>query len=197
VADPLASLLTPDQLVPAPAPQTVPPPAGTVVLPPGVYPSITVDDGVTVVLQDGVYVFTEPDGLTIRTGGRVVDDGGGGATVYLACQDYPTPCSGGGARFRLEPGGSFQVDPPASGEYAGLSIFADRGNTTTMRISDDLSLGGALYGPSTPLVLDSAGNVQVDSLLVVDTFLTSGTGLEVDYDPSVPLPGEGRPVLIS
>jgi hypothetical protein len=195
VADPLANLLTPDQLVPAPATQAVPPLAGTVLLPPGVYPTITVDDGVTVVLQDGVYVFTEPDGLTILDGGRVVDDGGG-ATVYLACQDYPTPCSGGGARFRLEDGGSFLVDPPGSGEYAGLSIFADRGNTRTMRIFDDLSLGGALYGPSTRLVLASAGVVRVDSLLVADTLETSATDLEVDYDPSVPLPGVGRPVLI-
>ena len=193
VADPLAGLLTPNQLTPPPAPQVPPTLTGTVILPPGVYPSITVDDGVTVTLQDGVYVFTEPAGLTIRDGGRVVGDG---AAIYLGCEDYPAPCSGDGARFRLEDGGQFQVDPPAAGEYAGLSIFADRGNTRAMRLLDDLSLGGALYGPGTPLVLSSAGNVQVDSLLVVDTLRVNNTDLGVAYDPSVPLPGVGRPVLI-
>jgi hypothetical protein len=193
VADPLAGLLTPDQLTAPPTPQVPPPLTGTVILPPGVYPSITVDDGVTVTLQDGVYVFTEPAGLTVRDGGQVVGDE---AAIYLACEDYPTPCSESGARFRLEPGGRFQVSPPTSGEYAGLSVFADRGNTRAMRLFDDIHLGGALYGPSTPLLLSSAGDVQVDSLLVVDTLRVSNTELDVDYDPSAPLPGVGRPVLI-
>ena len=196
VADPLAGLRTPDQLTPPPTPQVPPTLTGTVNLPPGVYPSITVDDGVTVTLEDGVYVFTEPAGLTIRNGGRVVTRGGDRAAIYLACEDYPTRCSGNGARFLLEPGGQFQVDPPAAGEYAGLSIFADRGNTTPMLLLDDVSLGGALYGPSTPLVLSSAGDVQVDSLLVIGTLRVSNTDLGVAYDPSVPLPGVGRPVLI-
>src|SRR5918999_540586 len=186
VADPLAGLRTPDQLTPPPTPQVPPTLTGTVNLPPGVYPSITVDDGVTVTLEDGVYVFTEPAGLTIRNGGRVVTRGGDRAAIYLACEDYPTRCSGNGARFLMEPGGQFQVDPPAAGEYAGLSIFADRGNTTPMLLLDDVSLGGALYGPSTPLVLSSAGDVQVDSLLVIGTLRVSNTDLGVAYDPSVP-----------
>jgi hypothetical protein len=196
VDDPLAGLLTPDQLTAPSTPQVPPPLSGTVVLPPGVYPSITVDSGVTVVLQDGVYVFTQAAGLTITNGGRVESGPGDGATIYLACADYPTPCASAGARFRLEDGGEFAVDPPADGEYAGLSIFADRGNTRPMRVFDDLSLGGALYGPSTRLLLTSAGDVQVDSLLVVDTLRVADTGLGVSYDPSVPLPGAGRPVLI-
>jgi Putative Flp pilus-assembly TadE/G-like len=193
VADPLAGLRTPDRLVPAPAPQVVPPLSGTVILPPGVYPSVTVDAGVTVSLEEGVYVFTEAAGLTIRDGGRVV---GAGATVYLACEDYPAPCSGAGARFRLEDGGQFAVSAPAGGEYAGLSIFADRANTTVMRLLDDVSLGGALYGASTSLRLRSANDVRVNSLLVVDTLRVNDSDLEVDYDPSSPLPGIGRPVLI-
>ena len=55
---------------------------------------------------------------------------GGGATIYLACEDYPAPCDNElGARFRLDDGGEFLASPPATGEYAGLSIFADPGNT--------------------------------------------------------------------
>jgi hypothetical protein len=80
--------------------------------------------------------------FVVRNGGRVEGDG---ATIYLACPSYPTPCAGPGARFRLESGGQFVVDPPSTGEYAGLSIFADKGNTRSIQL-----LGGVtLRGPST------------------------------------------------
>jgi hypothetical protein len=60
----------------------------------------------------------------------------------------------------------------------------------------DLHLKGALYGPSTRLEV-TASNLRVDGLLVVGTLLVDLTGsVEVDYDPSVLLPGVGAPVLV-
>ena len=192
--DPLEDLPTPDQLA-------SPPPGGNpaqvitsdTTLTPGVYPSIDVQSA-TLTLEAGVYVVTDSTGFTVRTGGRVVGDG---ATIYLACGAYPAPCGGSGARFRLENGGQFQVSPPASGEYAGLSIFADPANTRTMRLLGPVHLTGAVYAAAGRLVVNSPDIVRIDALVAVDRLLQAGTGaLQVDYDPSSPLIGIGRPVLI-
>ena len=192
--DPLDDLRLPNQLTP-------PPPTGNTAqvittdttLPPGVYPSIDVRSG-TLTLQAGVYVVTDFTGFTVRTGGRVV---GNGATIYLACEDYPTPCDGGGAGFRLEPGGQFQVSPPTTGEYAGLSIFADKGNTATIHLQSAVNLTGAIYGASARLRVASADAVQINALVAVDRLRKAGSGLlRVTYDPGSPLIGIGRPVLI-
>jgi hypothetical protein len=198
VQDPLADLRTPDQL-PGTLPSRGPIPTITsdTTLLPGVYPSITVTNGATLTLEEGIYVVTEDQGFTV-TGGASVDNNGDGVTIYLACSGYPTPCSGNGARFRLNTGGQFLAEPPSNGEYAGLSIFADRGNTRRMRLLSlaDLHLKGALYGPSTRLEV-TASNLRVDGLLVVGTLLVDLTGsVEVNYDPSVLLPGVGAPVLV-
>ena len=103
-----------------------------------------------------MYVFRGGNGLTIEDNARVT---GSGVTIYLACSGYPAPCSGLGARFRVREGGGFQADPPTTGAYAGLSIFADPGNTRTMRLQSDqpLTLDGALYGVSTPVRLENPG----------------------------------------
>jgi hypothetical protein len=193
--DPLADLRPPDQVDPSllPGGNTAQVITTDTPLPPGVYPSIDVQSG-TLTLQAGVYVVTDSTGFTVRTGGHVVGDG---ATIYLACGAYPTPCGGSGARFRLENGGQFQVSPPASGEYAGLSIFADPGNTRTMRLLGPVHLTGAVYAAAGRLLVDSPGTVQIDALVAVDRLLQAGMGaLQVNYDPSSPLIGIGRPVLI-
>jgi hypothetical protein len=192
--DPLEDLPSPEELAsPPPTGSTVPPITTDTTLSPGVYPSIDVRSG-TLTLQPGVYVVTDFTGFTVRTAGRVE---GNGVTIYLACQNYPTPCGGGGARFRLEDGGEFEVSPPATGEYAGLSIFADPGNTRTMRLLGPVDLTGAVYGAAARLLVDSPDDVQIDALVAVDRLLKAGTGqLQVNYDPSSPLIGIGRPVLI-
>ena len=190
--DPLADLPTPNQ--PASSP---PNPAQVITtnttLQPGIYPSIDVQSGI-LTLEEGVYVVTSFTGFTVRTGGHVVGDG---ATIFLACGGYPTPCGGGGARFRLENGGDFQVSPPTRGEYAGLSIFADKGNTRTMRLLGKVTLKGAVYAASGRLIVNSPDPVQINALVAVDRLLKDGAGqLEVNYNPASPLIGIGRPVLI-
>jgi hypothetical protein len=200
--DPLADLPSPDQLVQPPrVVDTAEVIDGATTLEPGVYRSIDVRSGGTLTLKEGVYVVTNFTGFTVRTGGHVVGTGDG-TTIYLACGGYPTPCGGGGARFRLENGGQFVVSPPTTGEYAGLSIFADKGNTRSVRLQGPVTLAGAVYAPSARLVVDSPDPdpdraVQINALVAVDRLLKTGIGqLLVDYDPSSPLIGIGRPVLI-
>jgi hypothetical protein len=204
VPDPLADLPTPDLLASPPIPRTAPPQPITTntVLQPGIYDSITVEGSATLTLATGVYVFTGLDGLTVAENAQVVSSAGG-ATVYLACSGYPAPCSGNGARFRVQGDGQFLANPPAAGPYAGLSIFAAPGNTRNMRFrsTGDVTLRGALYGPSTRVRMESNGDLRVNALMVVraltlTTVPLSDASVTVDYNPSVPLPGVGPPVLI-
>jgi hypothetical protein len=198
VADPLANLPTPDNLPTPPVLQSTSPidvPTSQT-LPPGIYSTITVQNNATLTLQAGVYVLRDANGLTIEDDAQVT---GSGVTIYLACSGYPTPCSGLGARFRVQENGRFQASPPTTDAYAGLSIFADPGNTTPMLLqsSRDLTLNGALYGVSMPVGLENpTGDLTVNSLMVVDSLRVPFGTVAVNYDPSVLLPGVGGPVLI-
>jgi hypothetical protein len=197
--DPLADLRPPDQVDPLllPGGNTAQVITTNTTLLPGVYPNIDVQSG-TLTLEPGVYVVTDSQpghpGFAVRDGAQVV---GNRATIYLACQNYPTPCGGNGTRFRLENGGEFNVSPPTTGEYAGLSIFADKGNTRSIQLLGEVDLRGAVYAASARLVVNSPDLVQINALMAVDRLLKNGAGqLLVDYDPASPLIGIGRPVLI-
>jgi hypothetical protein len=200
VVDPLSDLLTPDQLADPPTLQSNEPLVFDTddTLEPGIYTSVTVTDNATLTLQEGVYVFRTTAGLTILDNATVVGDE---VAIYLGCSGYPAPCSGSGARFRVEDDGQFQATPPTDDEYAGLSIFADRGNTRFMRLrsEEDLELAGAVYGESMSLRIEDSGDLLVDSLLVVGSLATglfdSGS-VVVDYDPTTDILGLARPVLI-
>ena len=200
--DPLADLLTPDELTPPPVVRSSSPLIINTnqTLQPGIYSSVTVTENATLTLAEGVYVFRSTTGLTIEDTATVVSSGDG-VTIYLACAGYPSQCSGSGARFRVREGGRFLATPPTSGEYAGLSIFADRGNTRFLRhqSSQDLNLPGALYGASMPVRIESTGDLRVDSLFVAGSLaslLSSPGAVEVNYDPSTDILGLARPVLI-
>jgi putative Flp pilus-assembly TadE/G-like protein len=199
--DPLGDLPTPDQLASPPVIRSNTPLTFSTdtTLQPGIYSSVTVTGG-TLTLNEGVYVFRATAGLTIQNNARVVSSGDG-VTIYLACSSYPAPCSGSGSRFRVEDSGRFLATPPTSGEYAGLSIFADRGNTRFMRLqsSQDLNLAGALYGASMAVRIEDSGDLRVDSLLAVGSLATnlfSSGSVSVSYDPSTDILGLARPVLI-
>ena len=202
VVDPLGDLPTPDQLASPPVlrSNTALPITTDTTLQPGIYTSVTVSDGATLTLDQGVYVFRTTTGLTIEDNSTVVSSGDG-VTIYLACASYPVPCSGAGARFRVQDDGQFLASPPAGGEYAGLSIFADPGNTRFMRLRSNrnLTLDGALYGASMPVRIEDSGNLTVNSLLVAGSLATnllSSGSVTVSYDPSTDILGLARPVLI-
>jgi Putative Flp pilus-assembly TadE/G-like len=198
VADPLADLPTPAARADPPrccsGPQLI---VSDTTLSEGVYDSISVSGGATLTLEPGgVYVLTDPPGLSVTGDGRVV---GTGVTIYLACGGYPAPCAGPGAPLSLTLNGQYDASAPTGGEYAGLSIFSDRGNTAPMVVANTagLDLDGALYGASAPLTLTSSSGLLVDGLLVAGTLLLDDDGrVSVEYDPGVLLPGVGGPVLI-
>jgi hypothetical protein len=202
VPDPLADLPTPDELPIPPTPDSIPARDITAdtTLTPGVYEHITVHGGATLTLEEGVYVVT--DFSFFDTGFRVLDGGrveGDGVTIYLACGDYPASCDGdAGTRFRLDPLSEFEVSPPTTGEYAGLSVFADHGNTRSQQLRGEVTFPGAVYAASARLSVFVTADVQVDSLVVVDRLTAASLApLRVNYDPSLPIFGYGVPVLVS
>ena len=194
VPDPLAHLLTPTLTVP---PDPIPAPVITsdTALSPGVYRGIDVTSG-TLTLDEGVYVITEFPGFRVRNGGRVRSTGAG-TMIYLACEDYPVPCDGGGARFRVDATGEFGVDAPVDGDYAGVSVYADRGNTTSMVVLGDVTLDGAVYLASARLRVAPTARLVVNSLVVVDRLRAANLDqLQVNYNPGLPVLGIEPPVLI-
>jgi hypothetical protein len=202
VPDPLAHLLTPDALgVPL-----LPKPAQDITvnttLTPGVYAGINVANGATLTLEEGVYVITDSPGFAgfaVRDRGVVRADDG--VTLYLTCDSYPTPCDNeDGASFQLDEGGRFlRASPPGgTGPYPGVSIFADRGNTSSMLLAGELDLTGAIYAASAQLQVGPLSDVQVDSLVIVDRLLAANDELlQISYDPSRPPIAIEPPVLIS
>jgi hypothetical protein len=197
VPDPLANLPTADALADPPGccsgPKLI---VSDTTLDQGVFESISVSGNATLTLEPGVYVLTDPPGLSVTGNGRVV---GNGVTIYLACSGYPTPCAGPGAPLSLASNGQYLASASTRGKYAGLTIFSDRGNTAPIVIANNtgLNLDGALYAASAPLTLTSSPGLRVDGLLVVGTLLLDGNGpVDVNYNPSVLLPGVGGPVLI-
>ena len=91
--DPLAELPTPDQLGSLLDRGSVTVDSADQSIDPGVYDTIAVTGGGDFTMDPGIYVVT--GGLTLSAGAVLGD----GVTIYLACDGYPTPCSGAGAAF--------------------------------------------------------------------------------------------------
>ena len=164
--DPLADLPTPDQLEALPEVGSITVGSADQPIDPGVYETIAVTGGGDLIMGPGTYVVTGE--LTLSAGALVGSD----VTIYLACADYPNPCSGPGARFSQSSGGQFLATPPLTGPYQGLALFADRGNTAPLTFTGNgaTTFTGTIYARQAPMELTSGGvALQLDSLIVVRT----------------------------
>jgi hypothetical protein len=170
--DPLADLLTPDQLGSLPDLGSITVGSADDRIEQGVYDTIAVTGGGDLTLDPGVYVVT---GELRLSAGAVL---GSGVTIYLACADYPTPCSGPGAGFSQTGSGQYLATPPLTGPYQGLAVFADRGNTAPLRFagSGADTFTGTIYARQGAMELTS-GDVALalDSLIVVGTLEVSAS----------------------
>jgi hypothetical protein len=170
--DPLADLPTPDQLGSLPDQGSIAVGSADQTIDQGVYDTIAVTGGGDLILDPGVYVVT--GGLTLSAGAVL----GSGVTIYLACDDYPDPCSGPGAGFSQSSSGQYLATPPITGTYQGLALFADRDNTAPLRFtgSGAAAFTGTIYARQAAMELISGGvALQLDSLLVVRTLEVSAS----------------------
>jgi len=146
----------------------------TATIQPGIYSAIEASGNAKLTLAAGTYVVKK----WMKIGQQASITSSGGVTIYLACQSYPNPCtpSDQGAVIELTGTGTLSMSAPTTGAYKGGTVFADRNNTATSKVSGQgSSFGGTVYMKSGRLQLTGNGNT-LNSRIVVDTAIISGTG---------------------
>jgi len=187
VADPLA--LIPECGTGSTCPTNHPGSGST--LSPGIYGTISNSH----TLNPGIYVIT--GGITLNGNDLLT---GSGVMLYFACSGYPSPCAPGqaGAGIKATGNGAMRITPPTSGVYQGLSIFADRNNTSTFTYrgngtnENGLLNGGAGTFYMKSGTLDLRGNGYTLASEIVVGFVTmegnpSGVTIAYDQERNVPL----------
>lgn len=164
---------------------------------PGIYTTISG----TKFLNPGVYVIKNE----IRLSGNQQLTGNG-VTLYFACDNYPSPCSAkspgnrDGARIRATGNGAVLLTAPTQEQcttqpsvcpYVGLTIFADRDNTSTFTFRGNGSNESGYATGSTGTIymksgtLDLRGNgYTLASQIVTGKITMQGnpSGITVAYD---------------
>jgi hypothetical protein len=183
VGDRFAAVPTPSLSGTVQPPVTVS--SGTKSITPGIYSSLSVSGG-TLTLQPGVYVVTQS--VSVSMTGTLT---GSGVTLYLACGTSSTAqaCASGqsGATFTVGDQGTYVLSAPTSGTFSGLTIFADRNNTSTLSLSAQATDGltGGIYAKSGALSLVMQSPASMSARIVVGTFSMSGQAtLTVSSPPS-------------
>jgi len=177
---------------------------GNATLNPGIYNGLNVASGATVTMNPGVYVITGGGTASKPTGGLVLGGTltGNGVTLFLACKNFPTPCSTAGEFGALinKSGGSLTITQPTSGTYKGMSIFADRNNIATNTIDQGVTetVSGTWYTLRMPFAAIHANSTITVGNFIVDSFaLTQNVTLNVTYIPNVSYTPPGGPIPLS
>jgi len=180
---------------------------------PGIYNTISNSH----TLNPGIYVIK--GGITLNGNDLLTGDG---VMLYFACSNYPSQCAPGekGAGIKATGNGAMRITPPtatslyptkhcqfpwtpeldpeASCPYVGLSIFADRNNTSTFTYrgngtnENGLTNGGAgtFYMKSGKLDLRGNGYTLASEIVVgLVTLEGNPSGITIAYDQkrNVPL----------
>ena len=169
---------------------------------PGVYSTITATHSTTT-LNPGIYVVT--GSIDMKQNGTLL---GSGVMIYLACSNYPTPCSSSG-----EDGAGFSgnggnvglpnqpLSAPTSGTYSGLLIFADRNNTADLFGSNGnitYNMKGTIYALNASVELGGGAGTTLDSRFVVGQIHMHGNPMinEIYADQFQGLPTTGGVALV-
>lgn len=154
--------------------------SGTVALTPGIYQNITITGGT--VTMAGSYVVTGR--LSISAGTLDAT----GALIFLGCSGYPTICPASTAGGVITAsGGTVSLSAQTSGTYAGLSVFADRGNSGANSFaSTALTVTGTFYTAGAALSLNNTSSTQnLNSEIVVASLNVSpSTTVAIAYSAS-------------
>ncbi|MFN8022767.1 MAG: fibronectin type III domain-containing protein [Acidimicrobiales bacterium] len=176
VVDPLASLLAPDTCEKATGPNpTIGASTGADRVTVYADPVEIVDK---VAFEAGTFVFCR--GLFVGKGAVVAGDG---VTWYVV--------DGG---VDLAPNASIRLAAPASGPYAGLSLWSAGGTPVTIESSDQvIELGGVVYVPKATLDVSSLAGVRLGG--VVASHVTVGGSGPVRIGMPMPTLTDGGDVL--
>jgi hypothetical protein len=140
---------------------------------PGTYTSISASGNCNLTFLPGVYVITS-GGLSFSGTGVIT---GEEVMIYN---------NAGG--ISISGNGSFNLTPPSSEPFAGVTIFHARQNSTQIAVSGNGSgLQGVIYARGAELVL--SGNGRLNMTMVVDRLKLSGA---VDVTDPNPIVGVGQ-----
>jgi hypothetical protein len=164
---------TPDPLSALPAPSSAGLPAqsftGQSVLNPGIYSGgITTSTSIT--LNPGIY-YLQNGGLTIK--GNATVDGSSGVLIYVSPGAGGTAVSTGGT-------GTLLLNPIATGDYRGISIFVDRSATGAVGDIGGTATGqifGTVYAPSVDLTLHGTPGETDGSQVIANTVTLKGNAV--------------------
>jgi Flp pilus assembly protein TadG len=132
----------------------------------------------TVTLDPGVYIFK---GTKINPGGNGSLTGTG-VTIFLM-ED---------AELKINANQAINLSPPATGPYAGITIYQERGNTSALTLNGGAgtSLNGFVYAPNARITYTGNSNTGSDGCIrsIGDTVAMTGNS-SVKSDCEVELGG--------
>ncbi len=177
---PLHDTAASDPLSSVPVPSVATAGTGSTTLNPGVFSSLSVTGNSTVTMNPGTYVFK--GAITVAGNGTLT---GHGVTIYLACSNYPTACTSGqsGASMSVTGNGVVDLSAPSYGTYQGLTVFADRNNTSTVDFGGNGSTRfvGTSYQLAGTLNLHGNGsNSSINSRIIANKVAITGNSTVTD-----------------
>jgi Flp pilus assembly protein TadG len=169
---------------------------------PGVYDNLGLQTQTTdMTLQCGVYIIRQS--FFNNAAGKIksaTNCSSGGSLIYLACANWPNPCTdvGGngqlGAGISIQSNGGIELRAQTSGPYTGIAIMMDRNNTATIAFQSQgtIPVIGTIYAKRGTLAYTSQPPTSsLHSAIVVGSMsLQASAGANVVYDPS-----ENAPLL--
>jgi Putative Flp pilus-assembly TadE/G-like len=158
--------------------------ANTFTFDPGVYSGgIHISDNNsahTYIFAPGTYWFTN-GGLSLTANANII-----GNNVLLYFND--------GGSMSLTAGGSLTLTPPATGDYAGITVFQKQDNTSqpsiTGQSTGSLNISGTFYAAAGNLSITGAGgNYALGSQYIVNQLKCTGSGtFNVTYNANAGSP---------
>jgi len=153
---------------------------GSKTLQPGIYASIKASGNATLTLAPGTYVLTGD--MNVSGSATLTATG---ATAYLACANYPTPCATGtkGAAVHLSGNGAVTLN--GAGDPSGITVFADPQNTAGIAIdgSATASITGHVYASAGQLTATGAAKLDVAGTIAVATVRLTGSAALTNTAP--------------
>jgi hypothetical protein len=193
VDDPLALLPVPALGAPAPgSPGTAASPStwkftspGTYSLQPGTYyGGLDINcSGCTITLAPGMYIMAG-GGFSKQSNPNI---SGTDVTIYLTDCNGPTnttSCSGDGRAkpLLLSGGGTFELDPPDSGPYQGITFWQDRLITDDASVSGSNSaVQGIFYVPGARIDLGGGTDLGVVQIVADRVNFSGSTAIDLEY----------------
>jgi len=114
---------------------------------------------------------------------------GSSVMFYNAGSNFPS-LGGSFGSINFSGNGTFNLNPPATGVYSGVTFFQARDNTQTLSMSGNaIGMKGIVYAPKAQLLV--TGNGQLQMTLIVDRLNMSGNAISAltvgALDPNIDL----------